>query len=82
MTQLVTRLSDDLVAQVDGLIAQGVVSSRSEAVRAGLLSLVDRHRRQSVGAQIIEGYQREPQTKEELAGLDEATTALVLEEPW
>ncbi|HVA23355.1 MAG TPA: ribbon-helix-helix domain-containing protein [Chloroflexota bacterium] len=82
MTQLVTRVNDELVAQVDSLVSQGVVASRSEAVRAGLLVLVDRHRRRSIGAQIVEAYRREPQTREELAGLDEATTALVAEEPW
>jgi hypothetical protein len=43
---------------------------------------VDQHRRQRVGASIVEGYRRRPQTDEELAGLDEATRALIDEEPW
>lgn len=82
MTQVVTRLDDELVAQVDGLVANGVVASRSEAVRAGLVALVDQHRRRSVGARIVDAYARQPQTPEELAGLDEATIALIVEEPW
>jgi Arc/MetJ-type ribon-helix-helix transcriptional regulator len=82
MTQLVTRLDDQLVADVDELIADGVVANRSEAVRKGLETFVDEHRRQRIGAQIVDAYRRRPQTEEELAGLDAATRALVAEEPW
>ncbi len=82
MSQLVTRLSDDLLAEVDGLVAEGVVASRSEAVRVGLQTLVEQHRRSVVGRRIVDGYRHAPQTSDELAGLDEATKALVLEEPW
>jgi Arc/MetJ-type ribon-helix-helix transcriptional regulator len=82
MTQLVARMDDELVVEIDRLIAQGVLASRSEAVRAGLSILVDQHRRRAVGARIVEGYERQPQTSEELAGLEQATAALVAEEPW
>jgi len=82
MAQLVTRLHDDLLEKVDGLVADGVVSNRSEAVRLGLGRLVDEHRRRLVGAQIADAYRRRPQTETELAGLDEAGRALVEEEPW
>jgi Arc/MetJ-type ribon-helix-helix transcriptional regulator len=82
MTQLVARVDDQLVAQVDNLVAEGVVASRSEAMRLGLETLVDRRRRQQIGTQIVEAYRLRPQTDEELAGLDAATRALVEEEPW
>jgi Arc/MetJ-type ribon-helix-helix transcriptional regulator len=82
MSQLVTRLSDDLLAEVDDLVAEGVVASRSEAVRVGLQALVEQHRRSVVGRRIVDGYRGAPQTSDELAGLDEATKALVFEEPW
>jgi len=82
MSQLVTRLNDELLADVDKLITEGVVASRSDAVRAGLQALVEQHRRQLVGQRIADGYRQTPQTGEELAGLDEATKALVFEEPW
>ena len=82
MAQLVTRLDDQLLAEVDGLVADGVVANRSEAVRLGLERLVDQHQRQRVGAAIVDAYRRQPQTEDELAGLDEATRALVNEEPW
>ncbi len=82
MAQLVTRLDERLLAEVDRLVADGVVDNRSEAVRLGLERLVDRHRRQRVGAAIVEAYRRRPQTDQELAGLDEGTRALIGEEPW
>jgi len=49
MTQFVTRVDEDLAQQVDALVASGTVSSRSEAVRLGLVKLVDEHRRRLVG---------------------------------
>jgi Arc/MetJ-type ribon-helix-helix transcriptional regulator len=82
MAQLVARLDDDLLAEVDRLVGEGVVSNRSEAVRIGLERLVEQRRRERVGATIVDAYRRLPQTDEELAGLDQATRALIGEEPW
>jgi metal-responsive CopG/Arc/MetJ family transcriptional regulator len=82
MTQLVARVDDTLVAEVDHMIAAGVVASRSEAMRLGLEGLVEQHRRRQIGARIVDAYRRLPQTEDELAGLDAATKALVEEEPW
>jgi Arc/MetJ-type ribon-helix-helix transcriptional regulator len=82
MAQLVTRVDDRLVEEIDALIADGRVTNRSEAVRLGLERLIDEHRRTQIGVEIAEAYRRQPQTDEELAGLDAATRALVEEEPW
>ncbi len=82
MAQVVARVDDALAAELDELVTDGVVSNRSEAVRLGLERLVDEHRRRRIGAEIVEAYRRMPQTEEELAGLDEATHALIAEEPW
>jgi Arc/MetJ-type ribon-helix-helix transcriptional regulator len=82
MTQVVARVDDSLAAQLDELVADGVVSNRSEAVRLGLERLVEEHRRRRTGAEIAEGYRRTPQTEDEISGLDEATRALIAEEPW
>ena len=82
MAQLVTRLDDCLVAKVDGLIAAGIVASRSEAVRLGLERLVGEHRRAQIGVAIVDAYRGRPQTDDELTGLDGATRALVVEESW
>jgi len=82
MAQLVTRVDDRLLAEVDALVDEGVAATRSDAVRLGLVALVERHRRQQTGIAIVDGYRRHPQYEEELAGLDDATRALVEEEPW
>ncbi|MDQ3573749.1 MAG: ribbon-helix-helix domain-containing protein [Actinomycetota bacterium] len=82
MAQFVTRLDDGLAEEVDALVSAGVVANRSAAVRIGLERLVEQHHRRQIGAEIAEGYRRQPQTDEELAGLDSATRALVEEEPW
>jgi Arc/MetJ-type ribon-helix-helix transcriptional regulator len=82
MAQVVARVDDGLVAQLDELVTDGVVSNRSDAVRLGLERLVDEHRRRRIGEEIVEAYRRTPQTEEELSGLDEATRALIAEEPW
>ncbi len=82
MTQLVTRIDDELAAAVDELVAAGVVANRSEAVRLGLQRLIDRHRRDRIGARIVEGYQARPQREAEVGWADEATWRMVAEEPW
>jgi hypothetical protein len=51
-------------------------------VRLGLERLVDEHRRRRVGEAIVDAYRRVPQTADELSGLEEATRALINEEPW
>ena len=82
MAQLVTRLDDHLLAEVDDLVSEGVAATRSDAVRLGLEALVERHRREQTGQAIIDAYRRQPQDDEELAGLDQSTRALVEEELW
>lgn len=82
MTQFVTRLEAALAAEVDQLVAAGVVASRSEAVRLGLAQLVDRFRRERTGGEIVDGYRRRPQTVDEVAWADEATRRMIAEEPW
>jgi Arc/MetJ-type ribon-helix-helix transcriptional regulator len=82
MAQLVARLDDKLLAAVDELVDIGVAGNRSEAMRMGLERLVEEHRRRRIGAEIVEGYTRHPETDEELAQAETATRALIEEEPW
>ncbi len=82
MAQLVTRVQDDLAAAVDALVAAGVVASRSEAVRLGLEQLVDRFRRDEIGARIANGYRALPQSEAEVAWADESSARMIAEEPW
>jgi metal-responsive CopG/Arc/MetJ family transcriptional regulator len=82
MTQLVTRVDDQLVGEVDRLVAEGVVATRSEAVRLGLESLVSQYRRSVVGARIVAGYRQHPQTEHEVGWADEATRRMIADETW
>ena len=82
MAQFVTRLEDSLADRVDSLVAAGVLRSRSEAVRLGLEELTDRLERERIGRQIVEGYQRVPETEDELEGIDEELEEMLAEEPW
>jgi Arc/MetJ-type ribon-helix-helix transcriptional regulator len=82
MAQVVTRLDDKLVAGLDGLVAEGFVASRSEGVRVALEKLLDEQRRRRIGAEIVAGYERYPETDEELAQAERATRTLIEEEPW
>jgi metal-responsive CopG/Arc/MetJ family transcriptional regulator len=58
------------------------VVSRSEAVRVALQQLVDRYRRDVIGARIVAGYRERPQTEHEVGWVDEATTRMIAEESW
>ena len=82
MTQVVARIDDDLAALVDELVAEGVVESRSDAVRRGLVALIDRHRRRRTADAIIRGYRDRPQTEEDVGWADEASIAMITDEPW
>jgi len=82
MPQLVTRVDDELAASVDELVAAGVVGSRSDAVRIGLERLVDRHRRDRIGAQIAAGYSARPQSEAEMGWADASSERMIADEPW
>jgi Arc/MetJ-type ribon-helix-helix transcriptional regulator len=82
MAQFVTRVDDDLAREVDRLVEEGAVESRSAAVRLGLERLVDRARRRRIGESIADGYLRQPQTEAEVGWADEATKRMIADEPW
>lgn len=82
MSQLVTRIDNDLARDLDALVAEGVVASRSDAVRQALRALIDRHRRRRIAEATVAAYTAQPQTEEELRGVDEAARRMIEEEPW
>ena len=82
MSQLVTRIDDDLARDIDELVSDGVVESRSDAVRQALRELIDRHRRRRIAEADIAAYTAQPQTEEEFIGVDEATRRMIEDEPW
>lgn len=82
MAQVVVRLPDEVAASLDGLVASGVVRSRSEAVREGLRLLLDAEQRRATGAAIVAGYRAVPQSDQDGAWADAKTVAMIAEEPW
>ena len=82
MAQFVTRIDDKLADEVDRLVEEGVVASRSAAVRLALERLIDRHQRHRIGHAIAEGYARRPQTEAEVGWADDATTQMIGDDPW
>ena len=82
MTQLVTRIDNDLAKSIDQLIADGVAESRSDAVRKGLQALIEQTRRRRTADEIIAGYKDHPQTEDEIPWADQATVQMIAYEPW
>ncbi len=82
MTQLVTRIDSDLAKSIDQLVAEGVVESRSDAVRKGLRALIEQTRRRRTAEAIIAGYTEQPQTDDDVAWADQATVQMIADEPW
>jgi metal-responsive CopG/Arc/MetJ family transcriptional regulator len=82
MPQIVVRIDASLAADLDALVEDGTVPTRSQGVRIALEQFVDEHRRAEIGRQIVEGYLRMPQTEDEIAWADEQTDAMIEEEPW
>lgn len=80
--KLVARIDEELARSLDELVVAGVVASRSEAVRLGLVELVGRYRRQQVGERIVEGYRVRPQSESEVGWADAASVQMIADEPW
>ncbi len=82
MVQLVTKVDDATADAIDELIASGQFASRSEVVRAGLVHVVEEARRVAMRNSIRSGYQRIPETAEEIEHARRATVAMIAEESW
>jgi len=82
VSQLVTRVDDELVEQIDALVSEGVVDSRSDAVRQALRALVDSHRRRRIVEATLAAYTAQPQTEDEVGWSHDATVRMIEEEPW
>jgi metal-responsive CopG/Arc/MetJ family transcriptional regulator len=75
------QVDDELIAELDSIVASGEAESRSDAVRRALEAMIDQRRRRLVGEAIAEGYRRVPETDEELGRAIESTRSMIAEEP-
>jgi Arc/MetJ-type ribon-helix-helix transcriptional regulator len=80
--QIAIRIPNELARELDEAVASGGYSSRAEAVRLAITALVDTERRHRVGAAIVEGYRRQPQSDEDVELATRAAIASIQEEPW
>jgi Arc/MetJ-type ribon-helix-helix transcriptional regulator len=81
-TPIPTRFSDDELALIDALVADGIGDSRSAVVRRGVHHLADSVRRARVGASIAQSYRQRPQTSEDDALAMASALAMTEAEPW
>ena len=77
-----TRFSDDELALIDQLVAEGIGDSRSAVIRRGVLHLADSVRRARVGAAIVASYREHPQTPDDDELALASAIALTEAEPW
>lgn len=80
--QIVVRIPDELVDEVDALVGKGRTASRSDAVRTALAEYVDRARRASTAEAIVAGYTKKPQTPVDSLWADGDTDRMIADEPW
>jgi Arc/MetJ-type ribon-helix-helix transcriptional regulator len=80
--QIAVRLPEELLAEVDELVARGVYESRAAAVRAGLEAVTESERRRQVDRAVIAGYRRVPAGEAELEAAVASLRDAIIEEPW
>ncbi|HVA43429.1 MAG TPA: ribbon-helix-helix domain-containing protein [Acidimicrobiales bacterium] len=81
-TQVAAKLPEDLVRQVDELVAAGAFPNRSAAIRQSLESLVSGLGRSTIDESIRQGYTRLPESEEELARAHQLAQQTIEAEPW
>ena len=80
--EIAVKLPDELVHEIDRLVARGAFDSRSQAVRSGLEAIVASRRRQEIDRRYEEAMARFPVTSEELAEANGLALNAIDEEPW
>jgi len=80
--QIAVKLPDDLVHEIDRLVAGGAFDNRSQAVRSGLEAMVAGRRRQEIDRRYEEAMVRSPETEDEVADATRLAQNAIDEEPW
>jgi Arc/MetJ-type ribon-helix-helix transcriptional regulator len=81
-TPVPTRFSDEELALIDELVAEGIAESRSAVIRKGVHHLVDSIRRAKIGEAIAQSYRDRPQTADDDELAMANAIALTEAEPW
>jgi len=80
--QIAVRLSEELLADLDDLVARGVYESRAAAVRAGIDAVRELDRRRLTDQAIVAGYRLAPPTEAERQAAIATLRDAIEEEPW
>jgi Arc/MetJ-type ribon-helix-helix transcriptional regulator len=80
--QIAVRLPEELLTELDALVAKGVYESRAAAVRAGVEAITALERRQQTDRAIVDGYRRTPPTAAEHDSAIASLRDAIAEEPW
>jgi len=81
-TPVPTRFTDEELALIDELVAEGIGDSRSAVIRRGVHHLADAVRRSQIGAAIAQSYREQPQSSEDDALAMANAIAMTEAEPW
>lgn len=80
--QIAVRLPEELLDDLDALVAAGVYESRAAAVRAGVEAITSLEHRRQIDRSIVAGYRRTPPTAIEHDAAVASLRDAVAEEPW
>jgi metal-responsive CopG/Arc/MetJ family transcriptional regulator len=80
-TQTLVQLNDDLLRQLDERAAKEG-RSRSALIRDAIEEYLFDEDKARIDREIIEGYERIPETDEEIAAAERSTRRMIEEEPW
>jgi len=80
-TQTLVQLSDKLLQRLDERAAREG-RSRSALIRDAINDYLVDEERDKITRQIIEGYERIPETDEEMAWAEASAQEMIEEEPW
>lgn len=80
--KIAVKLPDGLVRDLDELVAQGLFSSRSSAVRRAVEMIVSGQRRDALEEAYANGYRQVPESESELAEAKRLATQAIDDEPW
>lgn len=80
-TQTLVQLTAELLRRLDERAAREG-RSRSALIRDAIEGYLEDEARAEVDRQIVEGYERFPETEEEMASAEREARAAIREEPW
>ncbi|MGH9108615.1 MAG: ribbon-helix-helix domain-containing protein [Acidimicrobiales bacterium] len=82
MTQIAVKVPEALLGAVDEAVADGMFASRSQAVRAGLETVLRARREDRLVLRYAEALRAVPETDRELAAARRLALSAIDDEPW